>query len=132
MSGNQALCRIGRAQASQLPRREMRSSIPSMVKQMTYKIDTCHILALHSILICYGKDWLVQCQDNVTGWDIGSWCWWPSFAMGQYYKVAMSSTVTSQYPSCYDSRCCQAFKLQQPTNHGWKNKCPLVANHYTT
>ena len=41
----------------------------SRVKQMTYKIDTwC------STLLREGKVWLDQCKDNVTEWDIRSWC----------------------------------------------------------
>ena len=38
----------------------------------------------------YGKDWLAGCQDNVTEWNIRSWCQRPSLPVGQYYKVAMS------------------------------------------
>ena len=35
-------------------------------KPMTYKINTCRFLARYSALLGYGKDWLAQCQDNVT------------------------------------------------------------------
>ena len=59
--------------------KEIRSSVPCGVKRMTYKTDTCHFLAWRSALIGLGKDWLAQCQDNVTKWDIGSWCQWPDF-----------------------------------------------------
>ena len=40
------------------------------VKLITFKIDTCCFLARHSALIGYGKDFLAQCQNNVTEWDI--------------------------------------------------------------
>ena len=33
----------------------------------------CTIVARRSELLGYGKDWSVQCQDNVTGWDIRIW-----------------------------------------------------------
>ena len=53
------------------------------------QIDTRHIPARRSILIGYNKDWLAQCQDNVTEWDIGSWWQWPDFPVGQHCKVIM-------------------------------------------
>ena len=34
---------------------------------------------------------MAQCQNNVTEWDIGQWCWWPGFAVGQHYKVTMTA-----------------------------------------
>ena len=40
-------------------------------------------LARHSVLLELRKDWLAQCQDNVT-----QWCGWLDLAVGQYYKVA--------------------------------------------
>ena len=45
------------------------------VKTNDFKIDTGRFLARCSTLLEYGKDWLAQCQDNVTDWDIRSWCW---------------------------------------------------------
>ena len=45
---------------------------PFRVKEMTHKIDTHHFLVWRSESIGHGKDWLSQCQDNVTEWDIGS------------------------------------------------------------
>ena len=48
-----------------------------------FKIDTCHILARHSALLGYFKDWLAHGQDNVTEWD-GMVSQWD-------YKVAMSA-----------------------------------------
>ena len=39
---------------------------------MTYQIDTCRFLARCSALFEQGTDWLAQCQNNVTQWDIGS------------------------------------------------------------
>ena len=50
---------------------EIGSSVASRVKSMTYKINTFHFLAWCLALIGYGKDWLVQCQDNMAEWDIG-------------------------------------------------------------
>ena len=40
--------------------------VPCRVKQMTYKIDTCHFIAWRSVFISK--------RGNVTEWDIGSWC----------------------------------------------------------
>ena len=45
------------------------------------KFDTCHFLARHSALLGDGKDQLVWCQDNMTEWDIRSWCWWLGLSM---------------------------------------------------
>ena len=33
---------------------------------MTYKVDTCRFVA-RCLALLGGKDWLTQCQDNVTG-----------------------------------------------------------------
>ena len=52
---------------------EIGSLVLGRVKSMTYKIDTCRFVAWHSTLIGYGKDGFAQCQENVTGRDIGSW-----------------------------------------------------------
>ena len=52
----------------------MREIFHGRVKPMTYKIDTCRFQARCSGLLGYGKGWLVQCQDNVTEWDIRSLC----------------------------------------------------------
>ena len=60
------------------------------VKPVTYKIDICRFLTWCLALLRYGKDWLAQCQDNMTEWDITSWCWWPSFPVEQHYKVVSS------------------------------------------
>ena len=49
------------------------SLVPGRVKPLTYKIDTCRFLARNSALIGYGNDWLAQCQDTLTKWDIMSW-----------------------------------------------------------
>ena len=51
---------------------EIESLVPSAVKQITYKIDTCHFLAWDMALLGQCKDWFAQCQDNVTEWDIGA------------------------------------------------------------
>ena len=42
------------------------------------KIYTCCFLVRHSTLLGYGKNWLAQYQDNMTVWDIGSWCQQPN------------------------------------------------------
>ena len=34
-------------------------------------------------------DWLAQWKDNITEWDIRSWCWQPGLPVGQHYKVTM-------------------------------------------
>ena len=64
--------------------------VPGRVKSMTCNIDTCRFLAWHLTLIGYGKDWLVQYEDNVTEWDIGSWYHWPDVPLEEHHKVAMS------------------------------------------
>ena len=55
-----------------------------------FKTDTSSFLARRSALLGYGMDWLAQCQDNVTAWDIRSWHWQPGFQVGQCYKVVIS------------------------------------------
>ena len=47
---------------------------PCRVRPLTYKIDTSQFLARCSALLEQGKDWVAQCQDNVTEWNIRSWC----------------------------------------------------------
>ena len=49
---------------------------------MTYNV------ILGATLLGYGKDWLAQCQDNVTEWDIRSWCWRSGLLVlvGQHYE----------------------------------------------
>ena len=42
-----------------------------------FKIDTCRFLTWRLALLGLSKDWLAQCQDNVTEWDSRSRCWWP-------------------------------------------------------
>ena len=49
-------------------------------------IRTCRFIAKFSALLGQGKEWLAKCQDNVTGWDIGSWCQWPDLRVGWHYK----------------------------------------------
>ena len=60
----------------------------SQIKNL--KINTSHFLTRHSALFGWVKDWLAQCQDNVTRCDIRSCCWWPGFPVGLHYKVTMS------------------------------------------
>ena len=79
--------RIGRARASCVEDREFSSwtSQPNDLNMYTY-----HFRARHSTLLSYGKDWLAQCQDNVTKWDSRSWCWRLGLPVGQHCKVTMS------------------------------------------
>ena len=62
-----------------------------MVKsnQLDLKIDTCCFLARCSTLLGKGKEWLAQCQDSATEWDIRLWCWNASLPVGKHYKVTM-------------------------------------------
>ena len=48
---------------------------PGRVKTKDFNIDTCRFLARRSALLGEGKDWLAQCQDNITEWDIRLWYW---------------------------------------------------------
>ena len=54
-------------------RRKVGSSKPGRVKPMIYIIDTSRYLVWPLALMGYVKDWLAQCQDNVTAGDIGCW-----------------------------------------------------------
>ena len=78
-------------------------------------------LSLSSKALSIIRIWLAQCEDNVTEWDIRSWCWPPDLPVGQHYEVATVCTVTSRYLSWYDHRCCQAVKPHQPTITGFGN-----------
>ena len=49
---------------------DSRSAQTNDFKQMY----SCRFLAWCRALIRQDKNWLVQCRDNVTEWDIGSWC----------------------------------------------------------
>ena len=54
---------------------------------MTYTIYTDQ----YFVLIRQDKDWLTQCQDNVTKWDIGSWRQQPDFSLGQFYNTQVAT-----------------------------------------
>ena len=43
-------------------------------KTTDLNIDTYCFIARCSALLGYGKDWLADSQDNMTEWDIRSWC----------------------------------------------------------
>ena len=61
-----------------------------LTHKMTYKIDTSRSLAWYSPLLGYGRDWLAQYHDNVTEWEIGSWCRrLDPLVVSQHYKDAM-------------------------------------------
>ena len=55
------------------------------------KIDTCHSIAWHSALLGSGKDWLAQCQNNLTECDSRSSHWQPGVPVRQHYKITMSA-----------------------------------------
>ena len=46
---------------------EPMGSNPGSSQTNDFKIDICRFLARRSALLGQGKDWFVQCQDNVTG-----------------------------------------------------------------
>ena len=81
-----------------LPVLMVMSSNPSRVKPMTYKIDTCYYLAWYLALIVWDKDWLAQYQDNMTDWDIGSWCQPVDLTVGQHNKIAISARCHKSVP----------------------------------
>ena len=58
---------------AQDPHAEGREFQAQPMKAMTYRIDTCRYRVLHSALVEWDNEWLPQCKDNVTEWDIGSW-----------------------------------------------------------
>ena len=87
---------------------------------MTYKIDTCRLLARCFTLLGYGiirmgTGWLSLRMMWLSGiWGHGA----DSLASqwGSTIRSPWVRTVTSRYLSCYDLICCQDLKLQQPTN----------------
>ena len=94
-----------------LPVRKVGSSNPSRIKLMIYRIDNCNYLAWCSVLIGSDQNCLVQHQDNVTVWDIMSWCRRYGRPVGQHYKVAMSAYC---HESCYDDySCCYDIKYHK-------------------
>ena len=74
-------------------------SVP--VKSLDFKkIDTYRCLVRSSALIGQGKDWIAQYENNVTAWDIGSFCQWPGLSVEQHYKLKTChecTLVSSQY-----------------------------------
>ena len=71
-------------------------------------------------------DWLAECHDNVTDWDIRSWCWWHVFPTGQQYKVAMSARYDKSVPILIRSYMLLGRKTPA-TNHA--GRMPGVALH---
>ena len=71
------------------------------------------LLARHLALLGQGKVEWVQCQSNGisshTSDSLISQC-------SSTIKLTLVCTVTSRYHSCYDLRCCQGLRLQQPPN----------------
>ena len=63
------------SRASHLPFWEIRESEPGGFESLSnqindFKIDNFYFTARFSVLVGKGKDWLAQCQHNVTEWDI--------------------------------------------------------------
>ena len=48
---------------------------------MTYKLSNLTLADITGI----GIDWSDLYQDNVTEWDIRSWCLWPGLSVRQEY-----------------------------------------------
>ena len=59
------------SEKSQTPK-PLRTEEIGLSQTSDLKIDTYCFLAQCSALLGEGKDWLAQCQDNVTEWDIRS------------------------------------------------------------
>ena len=77
---------------------EIVGSIPWLSK--TNDLWDLYFIARCSALLEQGKDWLFQCQDNVTEWDIWSWYWHPGFPMRHQFKVAMSVYCHKSWYDC--------------------------------
>ena len=67
---------------------DLGSSVPSRVKPMTYKIDTCHFLVGRSALTEQGSDQLSVRKMSMSE-DNG--CWQLDFPVEQHYKDTMSA-----------------------------------------
>ena len=107
-------CAMAKSVEHQCRMLEIGSLLPGRVNPVTYSIYNCRVLAWHSALVWLGKDWLVQSQDNITGWDIWSWRCWHDFPVGSTVKSPWVHPVTSRYPSWYDLlRCSKDLNLHQ-------------------
>ena len=62
------------------------------------KIYMYHFPARRLALLGQGKDWLAQCKDNVTEWDIRLQCWWLDLLVGRHYKDTMSAHCNNSVP----------------------------------
>ena len=69
---------------------------PRSIQPDDLNIDTCHFLARCLALLGQGKDWLAQCQDNVTEWDIR--CWQLGLPVQQHYTIDMSVHCLKSVP----------------------------------
>ena len=47
---------------------------------------------------------MAQCQDNLTEWNIKSWCWQDGLPVGQHYKIGMSVHCHKLVPSQVGTR----------------------------
>ena len=71
-----------------------------------FNLDTCRFLAWRSELLGLGKDWLAQCQDNMTEWcDGAGWYHDSMYVYMLWFNLSISIgvckvTVDNQLYSC--------------------------------
>ena len=73
------------------------------------------------------KDWLAQCQDIASVWDIPSWCWQSGITVVQHYKIDMKCTT-----SPISTRPGVTFVVARPQNDNDKKSKLLVEWGFTT
>ena len=87
--------------------REVMGSYPNQVKPLTYKIDLWRANLIPGVIIILSWYWFSQYQDNMTEWNIESWCWQPGLPGGQHYKSIMSAYCHKPEPvlwCCYNAQ----------------------------
>ena len=57
---------------------------------------------------------MVKFQDDVTEWDVKSWCWWPGLPLEQYFKYTLSPVGTR--PDIILDIARSSDSLNQPTD----------------
>ena len=62
------------------------------------KIDASCFLVRRLTLLGWGNDWLGQCQDNLAGWDIRSWCWQSGLPVGLPNNIVISAHCHKMAP----------------------------------